>query len=170
MLVAKLRGDKLNKAAEARMKSGVALNPALKSAQAGRTAEKIAAEAKVGRDKARAAIHLLNNGKAGIVDDVIAGKKRLASVKPKAKPRKARKVLTFEDEVWRRFGRFITHWPITKHREVKREVVTFLLGRYDRKTDRMIVPVSVRYPDGSIREIREIFEKKWQTATPVKCA
>jgi ParB-like chromosome segregation protein Spo0J len=153
MLVAKLRGEQLSKDAQARMKSGVA-NPALKSAQ-GRTAEKIASEAKVGRDKARSALHVLNNHKP-LVADVIAGKRKLASVKKQKRKPRAKKTLTLQETVRRRYQRFLNRFAITHHRQAKVELVTCLLGQYDRKTNELIAPVSVTYADGSTGNIEKI--------------
>ena len=95
MLVAKVRGDKLSSEAQARMKSGVATYPALKSAEGsetaalksaepGRTDEKIAKEAAVGRDKARAALDVVEHAPED-VEAVIKGEKKLRDVRPKKK-------------------------------------------------------------------------------------
>src|SRR5438876_6167567 len=98
MLVAKVRGDKLSSEAQARMKSGVATYPALKSAegsetaarksaQPGRTDEKIAKEAAVGRDKARAALDVVEHAPED-AEAVIKGEKKLRDVRPKKKRKK----------------------------------------------------------------------------------
>jgi hypothetical protein len=73
-------------------------------------------------------------------------------IDPKRKSR-PKKVRTFGDEVWHRFGLFINHWPITLHREVKRELAKILFARYASKGDKWILPVSVTLEDGTTLEI-----------------
>jgi ParB-like chromosome segregation protein Spo0J len=81
-LLAKLRGPMLSKEAEARMKSG---HPALKSAEGcGEAATRLAKDAHVGRDKARDALAVVRL-KSDLINDVIAGKQKLAEARREAK-------------------------------------------------------------------------------------
>ncbi len=93
----------------------------------GTVAEHLATAGKVSRHKAEQAIRV---NKAGVADDVIAGKKKLraasAGLPKKTKSTKTKKVVTFEDEVWAKWDRFIKHWDVTLHRKVKDIVRGFL--------------------------------------------
>src|SRR5439155_25118916 len=82
-IVAKLRGPQLAKEAEARKRTGKAGDLGLKSAR-GRTHEIIAAEAKVGDYKARAALSAAKHAPKDL-DRVIEGKEKLAEAKKKAR-------------------------------------------------------------------------------------
>ena len=136
-LIVKLLGAKLSAEAKTRMKSGVALDPALKSAQGGRTAEKIAAIAKVSRDTARKALRAHKDGAP-------ASKKQ-----PRPKPQK-----TLAQVVSKKLERLVNYFPVTKHRAVRLEIIGYLLSRYD--GNKRIEPMSVTYPDGSTTDVREI--------------
>jgi ParB-like chromosome segregation protein Spo0J len=144
-LVVKMVGDKLETEAQARQRSGLKTGNkapvALKSAQRetrGRTAERIAAIARVSRDTARKALRAHK-------DD--------ATQKTRRK-RRTTKELPFPEIVRRRYGQFLNRFAVTRHREVKLALVTCLLGQYDRKADKLIAPESVRYPDGSTANIK----------------
>ena len=128
-LVAKLRRGKLKSDAQARMKSGVA-NPPLKSAEGGETADKIAKEARVGRDKARLAVQAAPVD----LDAVIAGKARLAKLKPKRRKRPQcsafeRSMMggkTFQQVVEARYVKFLEYFPVTRYPEVAEIVRGFI--------------------------------------------
>jgi hypothetical protein len=76
VLVAMALGPGLRAEAQARMKAGVA-DPTLKSAEGSETAHKIAKQAKVGRDKGRAALRIVEQ-EPKEAEKVLAGEKRLA--------------------------------------------------------------------------------------------
>lgn len=102
-LVVKMLGEKLASEARERQRSGLKEGPkspvALKSAQRGRTDEKIAKIAKVGRDVARKALRARKDGQ---------------------QKRTPRPELPFESQVSKRFMKWMDFYAITKHREVKR--------------------------------------------------
>jgi ParB-like chromosome segregation protein Spo0J len=127
-LVAKLRGDSESKDADARMKSG---NPVSKSAQ-GRTHEKIAADAKVGAHKARAAL-LVSEHAPKNLDRVIAGKEKLSSAHKTArakagktaKPKPQKSLL---ERVEAKFLKFMESFAVTEYAKV-REILRDLLAK-----------------------------------------
>jgi hypothetical protein len=136
-LVVKMCGAQLKAEAKARIKAHqFGATAALKSAQPqtrGRTAEKVAAIAKVGRDTARKALRAHRDG---------AAKKR-------TNPEK-----TLEQQVRQKLLRFVDYFPVTRHRAVKLEIIVALLCRYD--GNKRIAPLSVTYPDGSTADITRI--------------
>jgi ParB-like chromosome segregation protein Spo0J len=69
--------------------------------------------------------------KGGLIDDVIQKKMTLkeAAKKVGSKTHKPAKVLSFEDEVWARWKRFVTYWPQTQHRDVFKHVQAFITER-----------------------------------------
>jgi hypothetical protein len=108
-------GDQLSKEAHdrktAHLKKGDQSPVALKSAQRetrGRTAERIAKLAKVGRDVAREALRTHKDG-------------------PKPKKKKSpQREIPFSEQVLKKFQRFMDRFPVTKHREVRKILIEFL--------------------------------------------
>jgi ParB-like chromosome segregation protein Spo0J len=106
---------------------------ALKSAQRGkegseRAAEQLSVKAKVGRDKGRKVLRMLDTDPEAL-EDVAAGEKRLADVKPK--PRKPRKTKptpkkTLEHETSAKWVGFIQKFDLDQNREVKRVIHSFI--------------------------------------------
>lgn len=95
-----------------------------KAGKKGSVAQHLAKQGKVSQHKAEQAIKAT---KAGVVDEVIAGKTSLRKAAGKAPTKKrVKKVATFEDEVWARFDRFMKHWDVTLHRKVKEILRSFL--------------------------------------------
>ncbi len=128
MLVAKLRGGSLRKEAQSRIDQGrhrMALSDSTKPIHAH---VEIAKEARVSQHKARAALHVLNNHKP-LVADVIAGKRKLLSVK-KRKPRATKAQIDKTDPkfVIKRLAHFFDYWPVTQHRLIKKICREFLNG------------------------------------------
>jgi hypothetical protein len=127
--VAKLLGDTLSKEAQDRkqskLKTGGKFPVVSESTRRERTWEKIASEAKVGQHKARAALDVVKHAPKGIIEEVIAGKKRLRQARPKRQSRKKRE-LTFEQEVMSRFQRWMDYWSPTRHREVRAIIREFV--------------------------------------------
>jgi ParB-like chromosome segregation protein Spo0J len=127
-IVAKLLGDPVSKDADARMKSG---NPVSKSTQ-GRTHEIIAADAKVGQHKARAALAALKHAPKDL-DRVIEGKEKLAAAHKKAKA-KARKTAkpkpwkSLQERVEAKFLKFMESFAVTEYAKV-REILRDLLEK-----------------------------------------
>jgi hypothetical protein len=119
-LLTEIRAPELEKDAAERKKSGTF---AKDGAPKGSVAEQLADEAKVTKYKAEQAMRARKRGTLG---DVIKGKKSLPKAAGKRKPRKEKKPLTLEDEVWNRFERFINYWPQTMHAEVKKHLRKFL--------------------------------------------
>jgi hypothetical protein len=77
------------------------------------------------------------------------------------KETKPAKTLTLSETVWRRYQQFINRFPPTKHREVKLQLVTQILGEYDHKAKNLVAPIAITYPDGTTANVREIiFGKK----------
>jgi len=115
-LVVKMCGDQLAKEAHDRktasLKKGeqFPVAPKLAPREArGRTAERIAKMAKVGRNVAREALR--------VHKDRAAPKKK--------KPRKPREI-SFEEEVMRGFQKFMDFWCVTKRRQAKEILLRFL--------------------------------------------
>jgi ParB-like chromosome segregation protein Spo0J len=130
-LVVKVYGPQLSAEAAERKKAGKA-NLGLKSAQ-GRTAEKIADIAKVGRDKARQALDVqkyapeeldgVAKGNKKMVDAVRAADRNRTATR---KPRRAKRPVVLEvgSEAWRngvirRISQLFDKYPVTAHRQVK---------------------------------------------------
>lgn len=130
--IAKVRGPMLEKEAKERQaaapkgKSGSFKNGEGKTK--GTTVAQIASESKSSTYKAGQAEKAR---KAGVLDDVIAGKKSLkqAAKSVGTKKRKPLKTRTFEDEVWMAWARFLKKWPQTQHRDVIKHVQTFIEDR-----------------------------------------
>jgi ParB-like chromosome segregation protein Spo0J len=130
-LLAKLLGKSLEEEAETRQRTGKAGNLGLKSTQ-GRTHEIIAAEARVGDHKARAALAAAKHAPKDL-DRVIAGKEKLAAAakKAKAKARKTAKPKTqksLRERVEAKFLRFMESFAVTDYTEV-RAILRELLER-----------------------------------------
>jgi ParB-like chromosome segregation protein Spo0J len=134
MLFAKLLGGKLSDEALARKKSGVAnLSTESVRRSGGRTVEKVAAAAKVGRDKAATAIDVVKHAPE-LAPAVASGKMKLADAAKSAlkkraparkKPKKPR-VIPFSEKVLKSFQRFMDKYPAPQHREVKAILHKFL--------------------------------------------
>ena len=118
-IVAKLLGDPLSKEADARMKSG---NPVSKSTQ-GRTHEKIAAAAKVGQHKARAALDAAKHAPKDL-DRVIEGKEKLATAKKVARAKagktaKPKPEKSLRERVEAKFLKFMESFAVTQYKAVR---------------------------------------------------
>lgn len=96
-------------------------------------------------------------------------KRSLAKSRPKQPPKltkgkllngddasKAFDPAAFSKRVWEKLSKLIKHFDLQRRNDVRFEVVTLLLGRYDSKTDQMIAPLSVTYPDKTTVVIREV--------------
>lgn len=134
--ISKVRGPMLEKEAKKRQAEG-AKAPQGKggsfkkngNGNGGATVAQLASEAKTTPYKAQQAEKAR---KAGLIDDVIAKKMTLKQAAKAAGPTKKRPrktTLTFEDEVWQKWARFIKNWPQTQHREVFRYVASFIEDR-----------------------------------------
>lgn len=132
--ISKVRGPMLEKEAKKRQAEGAKAPQGKggsfkKNGNGGATVAQLAAEAKATPYKAQQAEKAR---KAGLIDDVIAKKMTLKQAAKAAGPskRKPRKVqLTFEDEVWQKWARFLKNWPSTQHREVFKFVTVFIEDR-----------------------------------------
>jgi hypothetical protein len=142
-LVVKMLGDRLSADARDRQRSALKggtespVGATLPQREKGRTRDKIAELAKV---SARTAHKALRTHKG-------------VAVPKKKRPKPER---TFKQEVLRRFQRWMDYFPVSKHRQAKLELVTCLLGQYDRKSNELIAPVSVSFSDGSTSNIDKI--------------
>jgi ParB/Sulfiredoxin domain len=135
-LVVKMCGDQFAKEAQARKRAhqfGETITVGLKSAQPqtrGRTAEKIAKIAKVGRDVAREALQSTPYD----LEAVIAGKAKLAKCKPKRRKhpqcsafeRSMMGGKTFQQVVEARYVKFLEYFPVTRYPEVAEIVRGFI--------------------------------------------
>src|SRR5438477_753508 len=131
-LVAKLRGPELAKEADARKRTGKSADLGMKSTQGGvvgestqgRTRERIAAEAKVGDHKARAAL-LAAEHIPGELDNVIAGKEKLAAAARKAKAKggkqktvRSKPEKSLQERVESKYLRFMESFAVSEYRAV----------------------------------------------------
>lgn len=119
-LLTEIRAPELEKEADTRKKAGTFAGD---GATKGSVADKLASEAKVTRYKAVQAVRARKKGTLG---DVIKGKQSLKKAAGKPKPRKEKKPVTLEDEVWARFERFMKYWPHTMHSEIKKYLRKFI--------------------------------------------
>lgn len=132
-ILAKLRGPQLANDAQQRMKQGK--NVASKSTQGsqgrGRSYEHLAAEGNTTEHKARAALQVAKYTPEQL-DDVIAGKQRLAQAAKAAKARRresqrgVKKELTLRQWVEKKFVRFMESFSVQEYSEVRtiiREIV-----------------------------------------------
>jgi hypothetical protein len=141
-LAAKVLGQALREEARTRQKKGGAAKVPLKSAEAGEAGDKLANEAGVGRDKARAALRLAeDNPKA--LQDVIEGKQKLTegAKKGSTKKRKPPAVKSLEDRVWLAFDRMMRSKTIqraeqTAALEILRRFIDDILRSRDKKVER----------------------------------
>jgi ParB-like chromosome segregation protein Spo0J len=128
--VSKVLGPKLEKAAKERQGQAGKSGSFKKNGNGdkGATVAQLAKDAKSTTYKAQQAEKAR---KAGLIDDVIEKKMTLKqaakSVKPKS--RKPRKEVSFEDEVYARWKRFLNNWPTTQHQRVFDCVIEFLSDR-----------------------------------------
>ena len=155
MLVAKLRLPQLRAEARewqtAHLRKGDQIPVLPDSSKRESTRERLAEEARVTVHKAGEALRVVKNEKPHVVDDIIAGKRRIASVKSKPRKPRPKKERSFHDEVSRKFDLFVNRWPVTMHRQRKRELLVILLGRYE--SGKIIDPVSVTFADGKVEEL-----------------
>jgi ParB-like chromosome segregation protein Spo0J len=133
-LVAKLRGPALEKEAKERMakKGTFGVNKA--DGKKGSVAEHVAKEAKVSQHKAEQALKV---AKAGLAEDVIANKtslkKAAKTVDKKQGSKKVAKVVTFEEEVWKRWDKWIKSFTPPQRTQVMELVVGFIHDRMNGK-------------------------------------
>lgn len=119
-IITKLRAPQIEAEAAADKKSG-------KGAKKGKgeTADRLAAEAQTTQHKGRQALDVAKHGGKGALEKVIEGKKKLGKAAKEARAKKPKstkkkKEVTLEDEVTKRFHRFMDHWPVTMHRDIKK--------------------------------------------------
>jgi ParB-like chromosome segregation protein Spo0J len=124
-LLAKLLAPQLEKEADARMKSGKAVS---KSTQA-RTWQPIAKGAKVSQHKARSALTLVKHAPRDL-DNVIAGKERLAAAAKKAHKKVKRPMpeKSLQERVEAKFLRMMESFAVTEYQAV-REILRELLEK-----------------------------------------
>ena len=131
--VSKVLGPKLEKEAKARQgQAGKAgKSGSFKKNGNGDKGASVAQLAKDAKSTTYKAQQAEKARKAGLIDDVIEKKMTLKqaakSVKPKS--RKPRKEVSFEDEVYARWKRFLNNWPTTQHQRVFDCVIEFLSDR-----------------------------------------
>lgn len=134
--VSKVLGPKLEKEAKSRQGQAGKSGSFKKNGNGdkGATVAQLAATAKATTYKAQQAEKAR---KAGLIDDVIEKKITLkqAAKSVKAKSRKPRKEVSFEDEVYARWKRFLNNWPTTQHQRVFDCVIEFLSDRTPAKDD-----------------------------------
>lgn len=132
-IVTKLLAPKLQEEAKERIKNKGAFNKdGAKASAKGTVADKIKEVARVSKHKANQAIRA---HKAGVIDDVIADRTSLkkGAKKTPVKKRKAAKVLTLEQEVLKKFGKFLQNWTKSQEREVKQILRDHLNGNKNGK-------------------------------------
>jgi hypothetical protein len=97
------------------------------------------------KDEHKAAV-IKEAAKAGISKRTV--ERQLA--KPQVKPRKPKPPPDTTSEAFftGRFNRWLDYWPVSQHRVIRRGVLGLLIGRYDDKIKKVILPVSVIYGDG----------------------
>jgi ParB-like chromosome segregation protein Spo0J len=124
-LLAKLLAPQLEKEADARMKSGKAVS---KSTQA-RTWQPIAKGAKVSQHKARSALTLVKHAPKDL-DNVIAGKEKLAAAAKKAhkKVKRPKPEKSLQERVEAKFLRMMESFAVTEYQAV-REILRELLEK-----------------------------------------
>jgi len=143
-IVAKLRGTEIQEEGKAAQRANLKKG-AVKSAAApkGSSKERVAKEAKVGTGKARAAIAAAKHDPKAL-DDVIAGKTKLAAAgksaaakktekdKAAGKVPKTKKELPLRTRVEKKWQRFMESFSVTDYKAV-REIVRELVATADKK-------------------------------------
>jgi hypothetical protein len=128
-LVVKLLAPAMEKEAKARQSGAFKKDGKVEKVEKGRTVQKLADTAKVSRHVIEQAQKVRKTGGDAALDDIIAGKTKLAkaakSAKSSRKPRK-QKTLTFDETVWRRWSSFLNHWSPADRRKVKDLVLGWL--------------------------------------------
>lgn len=117
-IIAKLLGPQFQAEAAADKASGKGTEKKGK----GDTAQRVAKAAKTTEHKGRQALEVSKH--ADLVEEVVAGKTKLGKAAKKAKARKPAakkkaKTMTLDDEVKKRFLKFMDHWSVEHHRKVK---------------------------------------------------
>jgi hypothetical protein len=116
-LISKVRGPQLEEEAAKRIKAGVKASGSFEGGKKGSTVAKLAKEAGVTEHKMKQAEKVR---KAGGLDEVIAGKSTLRkkSKSIPAKKRKMTKVVSFADQVFASWQRWINKYAPPQRREV----------------------------------------------------
>jgi hypothetical protein len=148
MIAAQMRGEILSDEAQVRQKAhlrkGDQAPVVVKSSQrengefpvgikTHRVREMLAAETEVSDHKARQALDVAKHAPE-LADKVAAGKMRLARAAKEVAATRIKKgvtkrrkpELTFAEDVTKRFMRWLDHWPVTKHHEVKEVIRNFI--------------------------------------------
>jgi hypothetical protein len=126
--IVKVRGPQLEKEAKTRQGQAGKSGSFKKNGEKGTSVAQMAKEAKTTTYKVSQAEKAR---KAGLIDDVVEKKMTLKQAAKKAgtKSRRPRKELSFEDDVWARWKRFMNNWPTTQHQRVFDCVIEFLSDR-----------------------------------------
>ncbi len=134
-LLAKMRGQTLTDEALVRQKAHLRRgNESPRRDQSApapaRTRELLAADARVSQRKAQQALDVVTNAPEA-VDEIIAGKRRLASAIKKRRRRTPFPVGSEpgRQDVIKRLNRFLNHWPVAIHPEVKEVIRGFLIEK-----------------------------------------